>query len=101
MFDDRLWCLKLAYLSDIIEKINEINIKMQGPETNIIKFKDTLTAFLEKLKNLICKPEAGNWAMFERVSECLKNDFDFDDDTKECIVSHLKSLQIKLDRAKY
>ena len=65
---------------------------MQGPETNIIKFKDTLTAFLEKLKNWISKSEAGNWAMFERVSECLKNDFDFDDDTKECIVSQLKSL---------
>ena len=72
MFDDRVWCLKLAYLSDIFEKINEINLKMQGPETNIIKFKDTLTAFLEKLKNWISKSEAGNLAMFERVSECLK-----------------------------
>ena len=36
--------------------------------------------------------------MFERVSECLKNDFDFDDDTKECIVSHLKSLQSEIER---
>ena len=71
---------------------------MQGQETNIIKFKDTLTAFLEKLKNWISKSEAGNWAMFERVSECLKNDFDFDDDTKECIVSHLKSLQSEIER---
>ena len=35
--------------------------------------------------------------MFERVSECLKTDFDFDDDTKECIVSHLKSLQSEIE----
>ena len=36
--------------------------------------------------------------MFERVSECLKNDFDFDHDTKECIVSHLKKLQSEKER---
>ena len=36
--------------------------------------------------------------MFERVSECLKNNSEFDDQTKEYIVSHLRSLQSEIER---
>ena len=54
-FDDERWCGSLAYLADIFEQLNIVNLKMQGPETNILKFKDILTSFIEKLDNWIRK----------------------------------------------
>ena len=50
-FNDDNWISSLAYLEDIFEKLNILNLKMQGKNTNIIQLRDNLKAFVEKLQN--------------------------------------------------
>ena len=41
----------LAYLVDIFDSLNTLNLKMQGKEKNIIQFVDLINAFVVKLSN--------------------------------------------------
>ncbi|XP_068237352.1 zinc finger BED domain-containing protein 5-like [Palaemon carinicauda] len=43
--------MRLAYVVDIFEQLNKLNLQMQGRNTNIIKFIDALRAFITKLEN--------------------------------------------------
>ena len=47
---------------------------MQGKNTNIIQFKDTLKALMSKLDNWKGKVSTNNVAMFEELSSILKVD---------------------------
>ena len=58
----------LAYLVDIFEQLNKLNLQMQGRNTNIIKFIDSLKAFMSKLENWKRKVKIKNVAMFEKLS---------------------------------
>ncbi|XP_042213890.1 zinc finger BED domain-containing protein 5-like, partial [Homarus americanus] len=44
--DDEEWLMRLAYLVDIFEQLDKLNLQMQGRNTNIIKFMDALKAFM-------------------------------------------------------
>ena len=48
--EDKEWILSLAYLHDIFEQLNKLNLRMQGKDTNIIVFVDALRAFKSKLE---------------------------------------------------
>ena len=49
---DNEWrVISLAYLCDIFEQLNKLNLQMQGKNTNVIKFVDALKAFKAKLAN--------------------------------------------------
>ena len=50
-FNDDNCITSLAYLADIFEKLNILNLKMQGKNTNIIQLRDNLKAFVKKLQN--------------------------------------------------
>jgi hypothetical protein len=52
--------LKLAYLSDILEKFNLLNTSMQGYDTNILVGSDKLNAFVRKIGLWISKIEERN-----------------------------------------
>ena len=39
----------LAYLSDIFDKLNELNLKLQGKQVNLIKAKSVVMGFINKL----------------------------------------------------
>ena len=41
--------VNLAYLSDIFDKLNEINLKLQGKQVNLIKAKSVVMGFINKL----------------------------------------------------
>jgi hypothetical protein len=38
-----------AYLSDLFDKLNEINLQLQGNEVNLIKTKSVICTFVSKL----------------------------------------------------
>ena len=59
---------------DIFEQLNRLNLKMQGKNTNIIQFKNTLKAFMSKLDNWKRKVSTNNVAMFKELSSILKVD---------------------------
>ena len=46
--EDNHWIAKLAYMADVFEHINELNIKMQGISENILTF---FTSYVGSNKN--------------------------------------------------
>ena len=51
-FKDETWLQGLAYQDGITEQLNKFNLKLAGPDTNILQFEDTLRGLIEK-KNII------------------------------------------------
>ncbi|XP_060858960.1 SCAN domain-containing protein 3-like [Metopolophium dirhodum] len=49
-FENNVWLAKLAYLSDIFSILNELNISMQGPHTNLFISYNKIDAFLKKIR---------------------------------------------------
>ena len=64
------WIMRLAYLVDIFEQLNKLNLQMQGSNTNI-KFVDALNATMNKLENWKRKVNTKNIAMFEKLTFIL------------------------------
>ena len=60
-----------AYLCDIFEQLNKLNLQMQDKNTNVIKFVNALKAFKAKLVNWKRKAEIYNFAIFEKVDMLL------------------------------
>jgi len=50
--EDGRWIIKLAYMTDILEHLNELNIKMQGNNENILTSSDKLKGFKRKNSTL-------------------------------------------------
>ena len=51
--------LKLCYLSDLLEKLNELNLSLQEENTNIFTLKSKIEAFIKKLNIWKQKVENG------------------------------------------
>jgi len=49
-FSDEKWVLKLAYLYDISNLFNELNLSLQGKMTTLLKLADKVAAFNDKFK---------------------------------------------------
>ena len=65
----------LAYLADIIEALNQLNKKLQGPGINIIVHSDAINAFLVKLNLWRQRAKNINFASFHRLTEITGDDF--------------------------
>ena len=46
---DKIWLCKVAYLADIFNKLNELNLSLQGRNSNILFSHDKIEAFKKKL----------------------------------------------------
>ena len=85
----------LAYLADIFEALNQLNKKLQGPETNIIVHSDAINAFVVKLNLWRQQAKNNNFASFYHLTEITGDDFN---KNLEDIISHLRNLQDELER---
>ena len=71
----------VAYLSDLFEKFNTVNLKVQGKKMTLIKTKSVISAFTEKLllfKNNLARREFINfqsWLKFRKPKKLLMNIF--------------------------
>ena len=81
----------LAYLADILEALNQLNKKLQGPGTNITVHSDAINAFVVKLNLWRQRAKNNNFASFHRLTEITGDDFN--KNLKEDIISHLRNLQ--------
>ena len=90
-FSDESWLHHLAYLADIFEHLNKINLRLQGPNTNILQFKDALCGLVEKIQNWNRKVNQGNFAMFENLSRFEPSGISAQ--TQLDISEHLQSLE--------
>lgn len=97
-FAQEAWIKKLAYLSDIFDQLNKLNLKLQGRETNIMLFQDCLTAFVAKLNNWQRKVNRGNIAMFENLSGVIQESEADLHEIQHDITAHLESLENEFRR---
>ncbi|XP_068247880.1 zinc finger BED domain-containing protein 5-like [Palaemon carinicauda] len=63
--------LSLAYLVDFFETINNLNLKLQGRNTNIIAHSDVIRTFTEKIYLWKRKIKVGNFSSFSHLNELL------------------------------
>jgi hypothetical protein len=57
--EDTKWLLKLAYLADVYQHVNNLNASMQSPKENILTSTDKLLAF--KNKHQVWKKTPFKW----------------------------------------
>lgn len=71
--------MHLAYLVDIFEHLNKLNLQLQGSgnnkldgTTNIFVFEDKLRAFLSKIELWIGKVEVNKYSSFQTLKSLAK-----------------------------
>jgi zinc finger BED domain-containing protein 5/7/8/9 len=92
------WIVRLAYLSDIYEKMNALNASLQGPETNIIHSSAKIDAFIRKLNLWHNAIAAGNPDFFDRLADSLLSSGLPIECVKEDICEHISALQSGFSR---
>ncbi|XP_076069774.1 zinc finger BED domain-containing protein 5-like [Oratosquilla oratoria] len=91
---DSIWLANLAYLASIYEKLNELNLSIQGPNTNILTMSDKVNAFRGKLERWAVRSEEGNVEMFPLLEEFVEENelHACLDNIRGAIATHLRSL---------
>ncbi|XP_003378730.1 putative zinc finger protein [Trichinella spiralis] len=84
--------LSLAYLADIFEALNSLNLKLQGANANVMAHYDIVQSFTAKISLWLKQVERGNLAWFSRLNE-LFSDKCLSEDLKRKMKGHLRSLQ--------
>jgi hypothetical protein len=94
-FRSETFLLKLAYLSNIIEKFNLLNTSMQGYDTNILVVSDKANAFVRKTGLWNSKIEERNLDMFPKLNAFTEdNNMELSETgVKRCIREHFINLQ--------
>ena len=78
----------IAFLSDIFDKLNSLNLQLQGQDVNLIKTKSVVVSFLSKLalyKQNICRREFYQFPSLQAVP-------DITDGQLRAYASHLESM---------
>ena len=94
---DGRWLQRLAYLSDILSRLNMLNLFLQGRFHTMIDFMDKLKSFIMKVDLWKNKVKDGNLSMFENLDETLnKNKITENLYVTQLVQAHLVSLRKEL-----
>ncbi len=69
--DDTMWLASLSYLVDIFDRLNGLNLSLQGRETHILLLADKLHAFTQKLDLWHGRISRGNCDMFPSLADFI------------------------------
>ncbi|KAL4113318.1 hypothetical protein QTP88_016965 [Uroleucon formosanum] len=93
-FHDEHFIIKLAYLSDIFNKLNETNSSLQGKETLIFQANDKIKALIGKLDFLVECVQENDFSCFSNLNKFLyENESSVTPINAEKIKDHLISLK--------
>lgn len=96
-FRDPAWIAKLAYLSDIFDQFNQLNLSIQGRTGDIFQTSDKIAAFKKKLRVWKDRVERSCFDMFPLFSS-LVDEGDLDVSLVGNIIgSHLKQTLLKFE----
>ena len=90
---DESWCFWLCYLCDIFQKLNFLNLSLQGKQANIMEFVDKLTAFQQMIELWLRKLKRGNISMFTLAGKHLEEHQMKLSSFSGLVSEHLDSLQ--------
>ncbi|KAK7938701.1 hypothetical protein WMY93_002027 [Mugilogobius chulae] len=92
-FNDEKFVMRLAYLSDLFSKLNELNLHLQGKDKHLPHLVDTINSFIRKLEMWAKRVERGNIDTFENLSEFVQS-YQLDATSViGCIKNHISSLK--------
>ena len=99
-FQDKKWDARLAYLSDIFSYINELNLKLPGPDTTIFNAWNTIESFKKKTKLWLNMTAEGNNEIFRSYSDYIMEADDLypQNSVSDIIAAHLKMLLLSFDK---
>ncbi|XP_063600317.1 zinc finger BED domain-containing protein 5-like [Penaeus indicus] len=90
------WCLKLSYLADIFNKLNELNLSMQGRLETIVSSTNKMKGFRRKLSSWESAVQKGDMENFPSLLHLAKdNELRI---PKTLILNHLVTLQDAVDK---
>ncbi|CAH2001829.1 unnamed protein product [Acanthoscelides obtectus] len=92
MFKDDTFQWRLAYLTDIFDSLDELNLKLQGRNNTIISNYDYIQGFISKLQLWNQKVSSENVISFSHLFEAIKNNI-LDANLKADIKTHLQALE--------
>lgn len=93
-FKDKQFLMKLAYLSDIFGRLNDVNLQLQGRDKHIPHLADKISSFTRKLDVWNKHLERENTDSFEDLSAFTEMN-DLDTTTViGCLRKHISSLGI-------
>lgn len=93
-FQSKGYQVILAYLVDIFEVLNNLNLKLQGKNINILKHHDIIRTFISKLDLWKCRIGQGNPASFSNLDYAIKDSI-FEPELNKLIATHLYELKIE------
>lgn len=91
-FRDEQFLMKLAYLSDVFGKLNELNLQLQGKDKHLPHLADKITAFIRKLDVWGRHLDEGNTAAFENLHEISETSTSGATTVIPCIKLHISTL---------
>jgi hypothetical protein len=66
------WLLRVAYLADILTKLNEVTLSLQGKNVNIFNAKDKILSLSRKLQFWISPIGQNNFDCFPTLNDFLE-----------------------------
>ena len=94
---DETWLARLAYLADIFNILNGLNLSLQGPDSNILKTHDKINSFQKKLCIWKRRCQEGIYDMFPLLATYL---IEHDINTKvvaSVVLNHIQQLSHYFD----
>jgi len=91
-FSDEQFLMKLAYLSDVFGKLNELNIQLQGRDKHIPHLADKISAFTRKLEMWGRRLDQGNTDAFENLTTFAESSDSEATTVIPCLKQHISSL---------
>ncbi|KAL4083682.1 hypothetical protein QTP88_028998 [Uroleucon formosanum] len=73
LFCDDQWLSRLAYMADIFDRLNILNLSLQGSNTNMFYASDKVNAFVKKLDLFISQVSKNDLSAFETLNTFWKN----------------------------
>ncbi|XP_060855173.1 zinc finger BED domain-containing protein 5-like [Metopolophium dirhodum] len=93
-FNDHEWLQKLAYLSDVFLKLNNLNLTLQNSAVTIFQVNDKIESFVKKLEFWKTCIENNQPEIFEALHDFLsETDMNLSQGIKHQIVQHLNELK--------
>jgi len=92
-FFDELWLAKLAYLSDVFGRLNDINLSLQGPNVSVFTVSDKIEAAIKKFELIINELDKNMLGFLPTLeSFVIENNLQLKDELKSNIKTHCSQL---------
>ncbi len=93
-FHNNNFLMKLAYLSDMFQKLNELNLQMQGTNTHLPQLADKITSFTRKLEQRVKEGNIDSFESLKSFTEVNKLQIT----VIPCMTTHISALQKHFQR---